>query len=440
MKRFFCFLALLCFFFGAGAQENTDIKAGVGSVVPLKIGDRVPPVVLSGLINGAGLSGKGLSVFKSKLLILDFWATWCTPCVEMIPKINAIQETYKGKVQIVPVAYQGTNEVATFLARLEKERGIKDNLPMVVGDTELGKLFPHSELPHLVWIGPDGIVKAITDQRAFSNEVIDRFLAGQDAGVKLKKDEIKVYDPEHNLLINRQEDDPGIAFAVTGYLEGVGRGYYNNTMIPGEGEDRRMTARNQTIPELYLLAYSKWPKEVLIEAADTSALTARNLNSDDFREWLKQGHGYCMELIMPDTARNRAYAILKEKLGGYFTKYHASLEMRKVKCLVLVRTSGADKIRSAGETPAVEQDAFGARFTNCYLRVFIKRMQLPLQYHPLPLKDETGYAGKADLTLKGNLTDLAEVNRELARYDLRFEERPADMEMLVIRDAVAAKP
>lgn len=440
MKRFFCFLALLCFFFGAGAQENMDIKAGAGTIVPLKIGDRVPPVVLSGLINGAGLSGKDLSAFKGKLLVLDFWATWCGPCVAMMPKMDSLQAVYAGKVQFLPVAYQHKTAVETFLAKLEKQKGRKEKLPVITGDTLLVRLFPHSVLPHLVWISAEGTVKAVTDQDGLVGTVIEHLIAGKDPGVRMKKDEVMTYDRGSRLFSVNDGSEPGVSFAISGYKEGAGRGFYNDTMIPGKGADRRITARNNTLPELYRLAYAKQKKETVLELADTSVVAAEKLHGDSFLDWLKQGHAFCMELVLPDSARANAYNILRKRLDGYFRAYSASLEKRHVKCLALVRTSAVDKLKSAGGKPAVVQDAFGAKFENCYLRVFMSRMQLPLQFNPLPLVDETGYTGKADIELSGDLSNLSELNSELAKYDLRFEEKPADLEMLVIRDAAALKP
>jgi thiol-disulfide isomerase/thioredoxin len=440
MKRFFCFLSLLCLFFGAGAQENMDTKSGANNIGPLQIGDRVPPVVLSGLINGAGLTVKDLSAFKGKLLVLDFWATWCSPCVAMMPKMDSLQQAYQGKVQFLPVAYQNKTTVETFLNKLEKQKGRKERLPVLTGDTLLGKLFPHSVLPHLVWIGGDGTVKAITDQDALNSTVIERLLAGKDPGVRMKKDEVMTYDKSSRLFSINDGSEPGVSFAVSGYKEGVGRGFYNDTMIPGNGTDRRMTARNNTLPELYRLAYSKQKKETVLELADTAMLSAEKLHGDSFLDWLKQGHAFCMELVLPDSARANANTILRKRLDGYFSAYSARLEKRHLKCLALVRTSTTDKLKSSGGKPAVVQDAFGAKFENCYLRVFLSRMQLPLQFNPFPLVDETGYTGKADIELSGDLSNLAELNSELAKYDLRFEEKPADLEMLVIRDAAKAKP
>src|SRR5947199_9221897 len=44
---------------------------------------------------------------KGKVSIVDFWATWCEPCLSEIPKYNKLTEEYKGKdVQIVGITVE----------------------------------------------------------------------------------------------------------------------------------------------------------------------------------------------------------------------------------------------------------------------------------------------------------------------------------------------
>jgi len=60
-------------------------------IAPLKIGDPVPDIILENMVNYSGKTAH-LSDFKGKLLILDFWATWCGPCKMFAPVIDEIAE------------------------------------------------------------------------------------------------------------------------------------------------------------------------------------------------------------------------------------------------------------------------------------------------------------------------------------------------------------
>ena len=50
--------------------------------------------------------GKAITsdAFKGDVLVLDFWATWCGPCITEIPEFNRLQEKYAGKgVKVIGV-------------------------------------------------------------------------------------------------------------------------------------------------------------------------------------------------------------------------------------------------------------------------------------------------------------------------------------------------
>jgi peroxiredoxin len=107
-----CFL--LCFFSSAhGGLDDLFLKL---KIRPLKDGKKAPDFSLD------GLSGRRVELkqFKGKVIFLTFWATWCGPCKEELPSIEALHQQFKGKdlaVLTVSVDYEGAVPVEKYIAK-----------------------------------------------------------------------------------------------------------------------------------------------------------------------------------------------------------------------------------------------------------------------------------------------------------------------------------
>ena len=78
-----------------------------------------------------------LSSYRGKLVLLNFWATWCAPCLVEIPKFVAWQRTYGAAgLQVVGVSMDDT---ATPVKRAYEKYHL--NYPVVMGDVHLGEQF-----------------------------------------------------------------------------------------------------------------------------------------------------------------------------------------------------------------------------------------------------------------------------------------------------------
>lgn len=86
------------------------------------------------------IDGKIMSTrdWKGKVILVNFWATWCPPCREEIPAFVAMQEKYKDELLIVGVSMDegSLDEVRQFA------REHKMNYPIVLSTPELHKTFP----------------------------------------------------------------------------------------------------------------------------------------------------------------------------------------------------------------------------------------------------------------------------------------------------------
>lgn len=78
-----------------------------------------------------------LSDYKGKIVVLDFWATWCGPCRKGIPDLISIQNEFPNEVVILGVSLdmQTKADVVPFM----KKMGI--NYPIVYGNVEVTQLY-----------------------------------------------------------------------------------------------------------------------------------------------------------------------------------------------------------------------------------------------------------------------------------------------------------
>ena len=189
-------------------------------ITQLRIGDKVPEELWNmsfTAVNHQGEEGLSLGNYRDKLIILDFWSTYCAPCIKAIPKFEKLQHDLKNDVQFIMVTSQPQEVISRFFTK----RNVK--LPSVVGDTLLNNVFPHSYVPHEIWI-KDGEIFAITREIEITYDNIREVLDGKIKSFPEKKSNFE-YDLTQPLLLNDNGGRPRDLLyhsIFTGYLDGVG--------------------------------------------------------------------------------------------------------------------------------------------------------------------------------------------------------------------------
>lgn len=111
-----------------------------------------------------------ISEWDGRVIVLNFWATWCPPCMQEIPEFMALQDKYaKQDLQFVGIALQNTEEVTEFV----KDKGI--NYPVLVGGLGVANLAERlgddtGTLPYTVIIGRDKRISFIKNGRLPSKQ------------------------------------------------------------------------------------------------------------------------------------------------------------------------------------------------------------------------------------------------------------------------------
>ena len=113
-----------------------------------------------------------LSAYRGKVVLLNFWATWCAPCQIEIPRFVEWQSTYGGQgLQILGVSMDDDSGPVLALTR---RRHV--NYPVLMGDVQLGKLYGGVlGLPVTFLVDRKGNVAAVykgqTDLAAMQREI-----------------------------------------------------------------------------------------------------------------------------------------------------------------------------------------------------------------------------------------------------------------------------
>ncbi|HWB97772.1 MAG TPA: TlpA disulfide reductase family protein [Bryobacteraceae bacterium] len=145
MHRAFAIFALLLALPAAAAPAKAPAK--------LHVGEPAPQFVRN------DLAGKpfDLKAQRGKIVLIDFWASWCPPCIEEIPHLNRLQNKYGGHFQAVGIAMDDSVSVTK-----ETMRKISFGYPVVPGDAKFGNLYGGVlGLPLQYLVGADGKILAI---------------------------------------------------------------------------------------------------------------------------------------------------------------------------------------------------------------------------------------------------------------------------------------
>ncbi len=452
MKKTTIYIALttLCLNLSAFAQSNRAVELAAKGV---QIGQQVPDITISDLHNYKDKYGKGaitakISDFKGKLLILDFWATWCSPCIAMIPKMDSLKRQFGSAIQILPITYQDEKEVLPFMTRMNKLHpqiiGFKSLDPTVLSDKSLHQLFPHTGLPHYVWIGTDGIVKAITGHEEVTASNIANTLNGDKSSMSMKIDDQPAkYEGNKPFLINGNGGDgDNILYhsILTGYTPGLLGG---SSAYPTHGIDdvtgKRVVVRNAYLPWFYRVAFGDGEfieqSRLKIEVKDLSKLVWAKELGLSYEEWSKRGNVFCYELSVPPSLGGKAFEIMRMDLSRFFAQYKVGFEKETKKCLVLVRTSKANKFYASAGKEVLRFDMTSCTIQNGDMMILFRHLQRVFQNSGMPIINETGYEGKVNLAINANMANIGEINLEMKKYDLEFIEANRSVDVLVIRDS-----
>jgi thiol-disulfide isomerase/thioredoxin len=416
----------------------------VGSIIPLKIGETIPDVKFK-LVNTGERKTK-LSDYKGKLVILDFWATWCVSCLKSLPKVDSLQKKFTNRMQVLLVnsisSGDNKNRIDGFYKKW-KSKFPSFNLPSVIDDSVLDAYFPHREVPHYVWISADMKVLAITDSKAINDANISNAINMRPLQLAVKED----FFPNKLLTFNNEDaiiDDHMLHYSLfkMGKIEGLSVNKLR-TILNKKGDGiviRGIAMRNLSLLQMYKEAvnlnqefrFVYTDRRLILEVNDSSKLIFNPLLTSK-PEWEKEN--WCTyDIVVSENEEDSLYNYVISDLNHY-SGFTGKIETKMIKCLALVRTSKTDKIKSKGNKEEVRLDKDDEKkyISNMSVTQFVWRLDR-ITSMKFPVIDETNYTGNIDLELDVDLGNFHAIRKVLQQYDLDLREVEREIDVFVIRE------
>lgn len=294
---------LLSFFSTASAQQ-------------LAIGDQMPDMTLGHTLNGDVIK---TSSFAGKLLVIEFWATWCSPCVDALSDLEKSKRKLGRNFEVLAVSQESED-------RLKKFMSVRPTTLTVGRDVDgnLRKYFPHRTIPHSVLIGPDGKIYAITEASRLTTRVLRSALRRQPVKLPLKKDFV-----DFNIdTYFKTDSTKSRNFSMLPAVEGVGG--RSQTYSDGPFKGRRITIVNATMDKLFEIAYNK------SHAATINDYDSRKLSWDEQEK-------FCVDAWIESADQSQLMNYIREQLNRHFVDVQATIEKKNRKVLVL-KSDNAGKL------------------------------------------------------------------------------------------------
>ncbi len=119
---------------------------------------------------------------KGKIIILEFWETWCSPCIEGMGHLKALYEKFPNSLKIICISSDKFDTTVDFIA--------KNDFPFdFIFDRKksLSKVFPHTGIPHTILIDKNGKIQSETYPGYITEKVLADLENSNQVNLPVKK-------------------------------------------------------------------------------------------------------------------------------------------------------------------------------------------------------------------------------------------------------------
>jgi thiol-disulfide isomerase/thioredoxin len=394
----------------------------------LRTGDILPDLFMK-VHTSEGIV-QSMDLTKGKPVLIDFWATWCSSCMKKFPVLETLQAKYKNKLTILLVNSTSTRDNETkirgFYEKWKAKHQRALTLPTVIDDKKLDSLFPHSLLPHYIWVGADGIIKGITSSEYVTEENIKALVNGDHLDLPLKSDQ----DTRGPLYANSDlplDNLEQYAVFIKGRQEGLGGGSSGITI---GNKVRGWCYRNLELARIFqFVAAKSFPGKGFDKNRYLVESNSLNVFASLPDKKLKSQHLYTYQLIVPEHKADSLWHFMLKDLNSY-SDYYGRIELRIDTFLTIVNIMSSDSlplktcISNKKVKPAGIIMSFSTLIQWLSSQSWVK----------LPVNIESNVDDSFSIVVNPSATDMDSVNLSLKVYGLELVRRTSRVEYFIVSD------
>ncbi|PZR29783.1 MAG: hypothetical protein DI535_01380 [Citrobacter freundii] len=374
----------------------------------LKAGDILPPLNVTTLLNAPVKSMNLLTEGEHKFYIINFWGSWCAPCIPEMEELSKLQKKNSDQLQVIAISDEPVTRLKNYLKK-------RPTTVWLGSDTTsfLYQLFNLSSVGYSALIDRERKIIAVVKTSSIDQQMLDALYHGKE----IKSTAIVNEPPAQvNGDVFGVDTTMSFSFSVRGYMNGHeqgGRIYGGKSFFAG----RRISYMNTGMTTLYKSAYGITSQKQVIYEANEKAIN----NYQD------KSVKYCIDLLVPPDQSDSLYSIFQQRLNSVLP-VKARIEYKEMPVYVMTSKSFSLKQSDAAFTYSFSGRGFNGsgvtldHFANAYLSNELD----------LPVVNETGLQGKFDINTNMDMRTMENVIRSVEELGLSLKKETRKIKILVL--------
>ena len=345
----------------------------------------------------------------NKIIILNFWGTWCAPCIPEMDTLSKLQDRYSPNIQVIAVSNDNTQRLKNYLAK-------RPTKILLASDTAnfFYRSVGFNSVGQSIIIGRDKRIVALVHSNSINEKMIQslmdnksipssaEFIFAGNANENKDRFGVDSLTEENICLRSYMPDMSTMSQTYPGRLIGRRKSYFNTCAEVLFKDAFDINSQSQVVYEI--------DKKLVCDFSDKNNLL-------------------CFDFLVRETQKD-SFNIIMQKTLNAILPFKARIDQKELPVLVLKRNDAELLIQPSNATDSMMwSSGRGFNGKNMDFSNFISYLTNALGK---PVINETGLTGKYDIKTENAFSSKEEVIKAIGKIGFRTEESRKKMPILII--------